>query len=257
MTVLSPITSPADLKKLPAATLDTLSQEIREFLIAKVSEAGGHLRNAPNWLSTNSMLMLPPRPVRRWPRSQIRPKMIVAVAGDPEINCTSTRAASCLIPRPPRRFASAARSESALATGRRSDCTDDTAAFINPAVIHRAAALHAHEQGKPFTPFAYREGVAIGGSTASLPVRYVAAGALAGIQGLIGMLARAHRPNLGRSVSRLLAQALRAPAMNRPASGWSPGAGKCLSGPKPPPAARYWSRSMPTDIPFTTQPRAC
>ena len=43
MTVLSQITSPADLKKLPAATLETLAQEIREFLIAKVSEAGGHL----------------------------------------------------------------------------------------------------------------------------------------------------------------------------------------------------------------------
>ncbi|HZE00962.1 MAG TPA: 1-deoxy-D-xylulose-5-phosphate synthase [Pseudonocardiaceae bacterium] len=43
MTVLSQITSPADLKKLPAVTLDTLAQEIREFLIAKVSEAGGHL----------------------------------------------------------------------------------------------------------------------------------------------------------------------------------------------------------------------
>jgi 1-deoxy-D-xylulose-5-phosphate synthase len=43
MTVLSQITSPADLKKLPAVTLDTLAQEIRRFLIAKVSEAGGHL----------------------------------------------------------------------------------------------------------------------------------------------------------------------------------------------------------------------
>ena len=43
MTVLSQITSPADLKKLAAATLGTLAQEIREFLIAKVSEAGGHL----------------------------------------------------------------------------------------------------------------------------------------------------------------------------------------------------------------------
>jgi hypothetical protein len=43
MTVLSQITSPADLKKLPAAALGTLAQEIREFLIARVSGAGGHL----------------------------------------------------------------------------------------------------------------------------------------------------------------------------------------------------------------------
>jgi deoxyxylulose-5-phosphate synthase len=40
MTVLSQITGPADLKRMPVATLDTLAQEIREFLIAKVSGAG-------------------------------------------------------------------------------------------------------------------------------------------------------------------------------------------------------------------------
>jgi 1-deoxy-D-xylulose-5-phosphate synthase len=43
MTVLSRITSPADLKRLPLSMLGMLAQEIREFLIAKVSEAGGHL----------------------------------------------------------------------------------------------------------------------------------------------------------------------------------------------------------------------
>ncbi|MBV9061123.1 MAG: 1-deoxy-D-xylulose-5-phosphate synthase [Pseudonocardiales bacterium] len=43
MTVLSEISGPADLKRLPAATLDTLAQEIRQFLIDKVSGAGGHL----------------------------------------------------------------------------------------------------------------------------------------------------------------------------------------------------------------------
>jgi 1-deoxy-D-xylulose-5-phosphate synthase len=43
MTLLSRITSPADLKRLSLATLRTLAQEIREFLIDKVSALGGHL----------------------------------------------------------------------------------------------------------------------------------------------------------------------------------------------------------------------
>jgi 1-deoxy-D-xylulose-5-phosphate synthase len=41
MTVLGQISSPADLKKLPVAMLATLAQEIREFLIDRVSGAGG------------------------------------------------------------------------------------------------------------------------------------------------------------------------------------------------------------------------
>jgi 1-deoxy-D-xylulose-5-phosphate synthase len=43
MTVLSKIDSPAYLKMLPAATLDTLAQEVRRLLIDKVSDLGGHL----------------------------------------------------------------------------------------------------------------------------------------------------------------------------------------------------------------------
>jgi 1-deoxy-D-xylulose-5-phosphate synthase len=43
MTLLSRITSPADLKRLSVAMLSTLAQEIRAFLIDKVSSAGGHL----------------------------------------------------------------------------------------------------------------------------------------------------------------------------------------------------------------------
>ena len=38
------------------------------------------------------------------------------------------------------------------------------AAFINPAVIHRTAAVTAAERGVALQPFRYREGVAIGGS---------------------------------------------------------------------------------------------
>jgi short subunit dehydrogenase-like uncharacterized protein len=63
------------------------------------------------------------------------------------------------------------------------------AAFINPAVIHRSAALAAFERGEAFTPFRYREGLAIGGPAPTLPFRYAAAGMLAGTQ--LGMRAAA------------------------------------------------------------------
>ena len=43
MTLLQRISSPADLKQLDADQLPQLSQEIREFLIEKVSRTGGHL----------------------------------------------------------------------------------------------------------------------------------------------------------------------------------------------------------------------
>jgi 1-deoxy-D-xylulose-5-phosphate synthase len=43
MSLLSRITGPADLKSLPATTLRALAQEIRMFLIDKVSGLGGHL----------------------------------------------------------------------------------------------------------------------------------------------------------------------------------------------------------------------
>lgn len=43
MSVLERITDPADLKKLPPTTLVALAQEIRTFLIDKVSDVGGHL----------------------------------------------------------------------------------------------------------------------------------------------------------------------------------------------------------------------
>lgn len=58
------------------------------------------------------------------------------------------------------------------------------AAFISPAVIHRAAALRAEEMGSPSRRSSTARGLAIEGSTASLPVRYVVTAALFGIQGL-------------------------------------------------------------------------
>ena len=43
VSLLGRITGPTDLKKLPTATLTVLAEEIRAFLIDKVSRAGGHL----------------------------------------------------------------------------------------------------------------------------------------------------------------------------------------------------------------------
>ena len=56
----------------------------------------------------------------------------------------------------PRLRVAQAQSESALAAA---TAPMSPAAFINPAVIHRAAALRAEEDGKPLTPFTYREGL--------------------------------------------------------------------------------------------------
>lgn len=56
------------------------------------------------------------------------------------------------------------------------------AAFINPAVIHRTAAVTAAERGVAPEPFRYREGIAIEGSAATLPLRMGAAAVLSGTQ---------------------------------------------------------------------------
>ncbi|KJS53256.1 1-deoxy-D-xylulose-5-phosphate synthase, partial [Streptomyces rubellomurinus subsp. indigoferus] len=43
MSLLSRVTSPAELRKLPAAELPLLADEIRDFLIDAVTRTGGHL----------------------------------------------------------------------------------------------------------------------------------------------------------------------------------------------------------------------
>jgi short subunit dehydrogenase-like uncharacterized protein len=62
-------------------------------------------------------------------------------------------------------------------------------AFINPAVIHRTTALLAAERGVAAEPLRYREGIAVPGPAAALPLRYVGAGLLsamqAGFRGLV------------------------------------------------------------------------
>ena len=77
------------------------------------------------------------------------------------------------------------------------------AAFINPAVIQRTAALIAAESGARAEPFRYREGVALRGAAASLPLRYAMAGALSGTQAVLGRVTRA-RPSVRRRVSGAL-----------------------------------------------------
>ena len=82
------------------------------------------------------------------------------------------------------------------------------AAFINPAVIHRSAALAGHPA------FAYREGMAIDGGAATLPFRIAAAGALSGVQ-LASAAAAGARPAVRKRASAVLAKVL-------PGSGFGP-----------------------------------
>ena len=88
------------------------------------------------------------------------------------------------------------------------------AAFINPAVIHRSAALLAAESGTRAEPFRYREGVALRGTAPSLPLRYAAAGVMSGAQAALATAARA-RPSVRRRVSGALGAIL-------PSSGFGP-----------------------------------
>jgi short subunit dehydrogenase-like uncharacterized protein len=90
------------------------------------------------------------------------------------------------------------------------------APFINPAVIHRTAALAAAERGVTAQPFRYREGVALQGPSFTLPFRLAGAGALAGTQVGIRAMTRA-RPAVRARVANALRSAL-------PSSGFGPAA---------------------------------
>lgn len=73
-------------------------------------------------------------------------------------------------------------------------------AFINPAVIHRTAALVAAEEGRPHAPFRYREGIALPGNGAvSAPFRHLAAAALGGSQAAFAALTKAQPGLRGRA----------------------------------------------------------
>jgi short subunit dehydrogenase-like uncharacterized protein len=90
------------------------------------------------------------------------------------------------------------------------------AAFINPAVIQRSAALLAAESAAQAEPFRYREGIALRGGAATLPLRYAAAGALSGVQAVLASATRA-RPSVRRRVGSALGAVL-------PSSGFGPAA---------------------------------
>jgi short subunit dehydrogenase-like uncharacterized protein len=85
-------------------------------------------------------------------------------------------------------LATAVRNRSPIALAPRVNARGDViapmtpVAFINPAVIHRSVALLAEERGDRAQPLRYREGIAIPGGNATLPLRYAAAGMLAGMQ---------------------------------------------------------------------------
>ena len=93
------------------------------------------------------------------------------------------------------------------------------APFINPAVIHRTAAVSDVEAGRAPAPFRYREGIVIGsGGAATLPLRWGVAGALSATQ--IGLRSFAGaRP----AVRRRLAGAL---GRIGPGSGYGPAASR-------------------------------
>jgi short subunit dehydrogenase-like uncharacterized protein len=88
------------------------------------------------------------------------------------------------------------------------------AAFINPAVIHRSAALRAAAAGRTPEAFRYREALALGGTPASLPARWAIAGALSATQVGLRALARA-RPAVRRPLAATMARV-------GPASGFGP-----------------------------------
>ena len=92
------------------------------------------------------------------------------------------------------------------------------APFINPAVIHRTAVVADIEAGRAASPFRYREGVVIGGSVLTLPLRAGMAGAMAGTQVALRGFARTSRPLRSRIVETF--------AHLAPGSGYGPAAGR-------------------------------
>jgi short subunit dehydrogenase-like uncharacterized protein len=85
------------------------------------------------------------------------------------------------------------------------------AAFINPAVIQRTAAL---ADGDGTEPLRYREGIALAGGPATLPLRFGVAGALACTQAVMARVAGA-----GATTRRRAARAMGAVF---PSSGFGP-----------------------------------
>ena len=99
------------------------------------------------------------------------------------------------------------------------------APFINPAVIHRTRFSAPHVDGRPAVAFRYREGIAIGGGRATLPLRWGAAGRWPPRRSDCARFARASpgRPAPARAGARGASR--RPPASGRRRTGSRAGAG--------------------------------
>jgi short subunit dehydrogenase-like uncharacterized protein len=96
-------------------------------------------------------------------------------------------------------------------------------AFINPAVIHRTAAIVAAENGGAAPPFRYREGIALMGAPPTLPLQLAAASAMSATQGGLARLAAADpsmRRRIGVAMERILPSSGFGPSPDR-VEGWS------------------------------------
>jgi short subunit dehydrogenase-like uncharacterized protein len=117
-------------------------------------------------------------------------------------------------------LAAAIRSRSPISLAPRFNARGDVlapmtpAAFVNPAVVQRTAALLAAERGHRAPPFRYREGIAMPGAPTTLPLRYAAAAALGATQAGFRVLSRA-QPAVRRRLAGVLRRAL-------PSSGFGP-----------------------------------
>jgi short subunit dehydrogenase-like uncharacterized protein len=96
------------------------------------------------------------------------------------------------------------------------------AAYINPAVIQRSGALLAAEGLDGAEPLRYREGLALPGTAASLPIRYAVAGVLAGTQVALGASTQtqpAVRHRIASALGTVLPRSGYGPAADR-LEGW-------------------------------------
>ena len=156
---------------------------------------------------TTTKVPMPPRPSDYISGGTFQ--SLAAAAGDPDSAVIADP--GCLIEDPA--AADAVRARSPIAISPRRGFTGGVvgpmtpAAFINPAVIHRSAALRAAEAGEPLVPFVYREGMAMQGGAVSLPFRYAAAAALTGTQAAVSRAARAGA-SVGQRASRTLSRVL-------------------------------------------------
>jgi short subunit dehydrogenase-like uncharacterized protein len=142
--------------------------------------------------------------------------LLAVAAGDADASVVTDPAALVTDPR----SADEIRERSAIQVRPRRNARGDVlapmapAAFINPAVVHRTRALLAAESPGGPPPFRYREGIALRGTTLTLPLRYGAAGLLSGVQVALLQTARA-RPDVRRRVAGALGRVL-------PSSGFGP-----------------------------------